>query len=67
MLVARGSAEVMLEPQLATWDLAAPQVVLEEAGGRCTTFEGGPLGHERSMVATNGLVHDEVLARLAAR
>ena len=67
MLVARGSAEVMLEPQLATWDLAAPQVVLEEAGGRCTTFEGGPLGHDRSMLATNGLVHDEVLARLAAR
>jgi Archaeal fructose-1,6-bisphosphatase and related enzymes of inositol monophosphatase family len=51
----------MLEPQLATWDLAAPQVVVEEAGGRCTTFEGGPLGHERSMLATNGLVHDEVL------
>ncbi len=67
MLVARGSAEVMLEPRLATWDLAAPQVVLEEAGGRCTTFEGGPLGHERSMLATNGLVHDEVLARLTAR
>ena len=67
MLVARGSAEVMLEPQLATWDLAAPKVVLEEAGGRCTTFEGGPLGHERSMLATNGLVHDEVLALLAAR
>ena len=65
MLVARGSAEAMLEPRLATWDLAAPQVVIEEAGGRCTTFEGGPLGHERSMLATNGLVHDAVLARLA--
>jgi len=64
-LVARGSAEVMLEPRLAIWDLAAPQVVIEEAGGRCTTFEGGPLGHLRSMVATNGLLHDEVLARLA--
>jgi len=65
MLVARGSAEAMLEPRLATWDLAAPQVVIAEAGGRCTTFEGGPLGHGRSMLATNGLVHDEVLARLA--
>jgi histidinol-phosphatase len=66
MLVARGSAEVMLEPRLATWDLAAPQVVLEEAGGRCTTFEGGPLAHGRSMLATNGLIHDEILTRLAA-
>ena len=65
MLVARGSAEAMLEPRLATWDLAAPQVVVEEAGGRCTTFEGGPLGHERSMLATNGLLHDALLARLA--
>lgn len=65
MLVARGSAEAMLEPRLATWDLAAPQVLIAEAGGRCTTFEGGPLGHGRSMLATNGLVHDEVLARLA--
>jgi len=63
--VARGSAEAILEPRLATWDLAAPQVVVEEAGGRCTTFEGGPLGHERSMLATNGLLHDALLARLA--
>ena len=67
MLVARGSAEAMLEPRLATWDLAAPQVVVEEAGGRCTTFEGGPLGHENSMLATNGLLHDTMLRRLATR
>jgi histidinol-phosphatase len=66
VLVARGSAEVMLEPRLAIWDLAAPQVVVEEAGGRCTTFEGGPLQHNGSMLATNGRLHDEVLARLAA-
>ena len=66
MLVARGSAEVMLEPRLATWDLAAPRVVIEEAGGRCTTFEGGRLGHQRSMLATNGLLHEAILARLAS-
>ena len=66
VLVARGSAEVMLEPRLAIWDLAAPQVVIDEAGGRSTTFEGGPLEHLGSMLATNGVLHDEVLARLAA-
>jgi histidinol-phosphatase len=65
MLVARGSAEAMFEPQLAIWDLAAPQVVVEEAGGRCTTFEGGPLVHDGSMLVTNGLIHDELLQRLA--
>ena len=64
MLVARGSAEVMLEPRLAIWDFAAPQIVIEEAGGRCSTFEGGPLEHVGSMLATNGVLHDEVLARL---
>lgn len=67
MLVARGSADVMLEPNLAAWDLAAPQVVIEEAGGRCSTFEGGPIGHENSMLVTNGLLHDEILRRLATR
>ncbi len=67
MLVARGSADVMLEPNLAAWDLAAPQVVIEEAGGRCSTFEGGPVGHENSMLVTNGLLHDEILRRLATR
>ena len=67
MLVARGSADVMLEPNLSAWDLAAPQVVVEEAGGRCSTFEGGPIGHENSMLVTNGLLHDEILRRLATR
>jgi len=42
MLVARGSADVMLEPELATWDWAALWVIVEEAGGRVSTFEGKP-------------------------
>jgi histidinol-phosphatase len=66
VLVARGSAEVMVEPRLAIWDLAAPQVIVEEAGGRCSTFDGGPLEHNGSMLASNGALHDELLARLAA-
>ncbi|GIV01017.1 MAG: putative monophosphatase [Actinomycetota bacterium] len=65
MLVARGSADIMLEPELSTWDWAAVQVVLEEAGGRVTTFEGEPLAHGGSVLSTNGVLHDEVLARLA--
>lgn len=66
-LVARGAAEVMLEPQLSVWDFAAMQVIVEEAGGRVTTFDGGPPVHGGSLVTSNGLVHDEVLARLAGR
>jgi histidinol-phosphatase len=57
--------EIMLEPSLSTWDFAALQVVVEEAKGRMTTFEGTPLAHGGSVLTTNGLLHDEVLARLS--
>lgn len=66
MLVARGSADVCFEPQLATWDWAAVQVVVEEAGGRMTRFDGGALEHGGSVLTSNGMLHDELLARLAA-
>ena len=42
VLVARGAAELMMEPELNVWDYAAPQLVAEEAGGRMTTMAGGP-------------------------
>ncbi len=64
MLVARGSADVMLEVELATWDWAALEVVLREAGGKVTTFAGGPLEHGGSVLSSNGLLHDELVARL---
>ena len=64
MLVARGSADAMFERELATWDFAAVQVIVEEAGGRVTTFEGGPLEHGGSVLSTNRVLHDEILARL---
>ena len=63
-LVARGSADVMLELELATWDFAALQVILGEAGGRMSQFDGSPLIHGGTVLATNGLLHDEVVARL---
>jgi histidinol-phosphatase len=64
MLVARGSADVMLEPELATWDFAALKVIVQEAGGRMTRFDGGPVEHGASGLTTNGLLHDEMVARL---
>jgi histidinol-phosphatase len=64
LLVARGSADVAFEPGLATWDWAALQVIVEEAGGRLTRFDGSPLEHGGSVLTTNGRLHDEVLARL---
>jgi histidinol-phosphatase len=65
MLVARGAAEIMVDPSLATWDYAALTVIVEEAGGRITTFEGEPVHHGGSVLTTNGVLHDEVLRTLA--
>jgi histidinol-phosphatase len=63
-LVARGSADVMLELELATWDFAALQVIVEEAGGRITQFDGAPLVHGGTVLTTNGSLHEEIVARL---
>ena len=63
-LVAEGAAEAMVESDLSPWDMAAPVVVVEEAGGRMTTFEGRRSIHERTAVASNGVLHEEVLRRL---
>jgi len=62
-----GLAEAMMEQDLGPWDLAAPTVVVEEAGGMVTDVEG-----KRSMaagegLATNGVIHGAILDRLWGR
>ena len=64
-LVARGAGEAMIEPELNMWDYAALQVVVEEAGGRVTQLDGSPPRHLGSVVSSNGLLHDDILERLA--
>ena len=63
-LLAEGAADVVVEPDLKTWDLAAPAVIVEEAGGRVTDLAGTRSIRNRSVLATNGVLHEEVLARL---
>ena len=53
-LVAEGAAEAMVEVGLNSWDAAAPLVLVEEAGGRVTDFEGGRRIDAGTFVATNG-------------
>lgn len=60
-LVATGRAEVMVDPQLCAWDAAPMPVILEEAGGRYTTFAGQPDLRGGTGVASNGHLHDAVL------
>jgi histidinol-phosphatase len=64
MLVAEGAADVAVEPEVELWDLAAPQVIVEEAGGRFTNLGGIPTPAGGSVVSSNGLLHDRVLATL---
>jgi len=64
MLVAEGGADLAVEPEVSVWDLAAPQVIVEEAGGRFTNLDGVSTPAGGSVVSSNGLLHERVLATL---
>jgi histidinol-phosphatase len=61
MLVARGAAHVMVEPELSIWDVAALQPIVSEAGGRTTHLNGQECGDRGSCLTTNGALHDEIV------
>jgi histidinol-phosphatase len=62
MLVAEGAAEIALDPVVSLWDLAALQVIVEEAGGRFTDFAGVATPDGGDGIATNGLLHEAALS-----
>ena len=64
VLVATGRIEAMVDPVAEFYDLAPMPVILAEAGGRFTDYDGNPVAHGGSGLATNGKVHDELLAIL---
>lgn len=60
--VAAGRLDGFWEEDLKPWDTAAGDVILREAGGRLAAFDGGPYTpYLRSLVASNGWIHDEML------
>jgi histidinol-phosphatase len=63
-LVAEGALDVACDRAMNVWDYAPVQLIVEEAGGRCTTFEGAGPSAGSSFVATNGLLHEGVVALL---
>ena len=72
-LVARGDADLYVNDYLNfhDWDICAGEILVTEAGGRVTLFDGNPVTYggrgavqRRGMVATNGLLHAETLERL---
>src|SRR5262245_47757269 len=67
MLVAEGAVDAAVDaPGISEWDLAAVQVIVEEAGGRFSDFAGAARIDSGSAVTSNGLLHDELLAAVAS-
>jgi 3'(2'), 5'-bisphosphate nucleotidase len=73
-LIARGERDLYVNPEShsSLWDTLAPEIILSEAGGKMTDVTGAPLDYlgadlrnRRGLVASNGLVHAEVIAKLA--
>jgi histidinol-phosphatase len=65
VLVAEGLLDAAVDPGANVWDLAAPAVVVREAGGRLTDFTGDDRLDAGEGISTNGRLHDAVLRVLA--
>jgi histidinol-phosphatase len=65
VLVAEGACDIGLDPVASLWDLAALQVIVEEAGGTFTDLDGASRSDGGCGVSSNGLLHQRALAILA--
>ena len=63
-LLAEGALEIAIDPIASLWDLAAPQIVVEEAGGRFSDLSGARTADGGDAIATNGRLHDAALWRV---
>lgn len=67
-LVATGRVDLLADPVAGSWwDCAPMRVLIPEAGGRFTRFDGGPVEPWRTALATNGRLHDAAAAALRGR
>ena len=66
---ASGRFEGFFEVALSPWDCAAGQLILEEAGGKCSQWNGDAfdIRSRKTVLATNGFVHEEAVALLSRR
>lgn len=65
--VAAGRSEAYIVRQISSWDVAAGVLLVEEAGGKVTDFEGKPWnGRKSNLVFSNGKVHGRILERLSS-
>jgi histidinol-phosphatase len=64
-MVLDGRAEVWIEGGVQPWDVAAPAILIREAGGRYTDWTGAPSFESGYAIASNGAIHDEILRAMA--
>lgn len=60
-LVATGRADIFFEIGPKAWDISAFQIIIKQAGGKYSDFEGNEYALGGTSLATNGLVHQEML------
>src|SRR6266576_3388212 len=65
VLVAEGAGDVAIDPVMHPWDVAALQVIVEEAGGRATGLDGERSIYAGSLVSSNGALHEVTLDTLS--
>lgn len=65
-LLATGYADIMLDPIMHLWDIVALVPVVEGAGGRITSWNGGPPLSGNGVIASNRYLHSQVLRVLIA-
>jgi len=61
MMLAEGRLEMVAEFDVKEYDIAAAVPIVREAGGAFTSFDGADSISERSVLATNGILHDAFL------
>jgi histidinol-phosphatase len=64
-LLAEGAIDVAVENGLKLWDYAAISLIVEEAGGRMTTFDDQPLRPGGTVLSSNAILHAEAMSVLA--
>ncbi len=73
VLIAQGNADIHINTHFRAnkWDTCAPQIILEEAGGRITNLHGLPLDYNQtenkwlnSFVASNGILHSKIVGKV---
>ncbi len=64
VMVANGSGEYSIDYGLKAWDMAALKVIIEEAGGMASNWNGGFSLLDSSLVCSNGHFHPDLIATL---